>query len=143
MAEIRDLIKSIKGKGRTIFMSSHLLGEVQEACDEVALLNHGELLLQGSVRDLSRGSGRSTFQATFLRPPTETELAALSGIAGIDEITPQGDGVFDLKISGGEEAQAAILEAMVRQGLRVTSFRPLGSPLEQLYLDRIKESDRI
>jgi len=143
MAEMRDLIKSLKGKGRTIFMSSHLLGEVQEACDEVALLNHGELLLQGSVRELSRGPGRSTFQATFLRPPTETDLAALSGTAGVDELTPVGDGVVDLKISGGEQAQAAILEAMVRQGLRVTSFRPLGSPLEQLYLDRIQESDRI
>jgi len=143
MAEMRDLIKSLKGKGRTIFMSSHLLGEVQETCDEVALLNHGELLLHGSVRDLSRGSGRSTFQATFLRSPVEADLAALSGTAGVDEVTAVGDGVYDLKISGGEPAQAAILEAMVRQGLQVTSFRPLGSPLEQLYLDRIQESDRI
>src|SRR5437867_7667196 len=99
MAEIRDVIKSLKGRGRTIFMSSHLLGEVQEVCDEVALLNHGELLLQGSVRELSRGPGRSTFQATFLRPPTETDLAALSGTAGVDELTPVGDGAVDLKIS--------------------------------------------
>src|SRR5256885_2258649 len=54
MAEVRDVIKSLKGEGRTIFMSSHLLGEVQEVCDDVALLNHGELLIHGSVRDLSR-----------------------------------------------------------------------------------------
>src|SRR5881396_1008303 len=80
MAEIRDLIKSLKGKGRTIFMSSHLLGEVQEVCDEVALLNHGELLVKGSVRDLSRGSGAATFQATFLRPPSEEDLAFLASI---------------------------------------------------------------
>src|SRR5437879_6862710 len=53
MAEVRDVIKALKGEGRTIFMSSHLLGEVQEVCDDVALLNHGELLIHGSVRDLS------------------------------------------------------------------------------------------
>src|SRR5207247_1929426 len=56
MAEVRDVIKSLKDQGRTIFMSSHLLGEVQEVCDDVALLNHGELLIRGSVRELSRGA---------------------------------------------------------------------------------------
>ena len=143
MAEIRDLIKSLKGKGRTIFMSSHLLGEVQEVCDEVALLNHGELLVKGSVRDLSRGSGAATFQATFLSPPSEEDLAALGSVQGVQRLKRVGDGSVDFQITGGEEAQAEILEAMVRRGLRVTTYRPLGSPLEQLYLDRIQESDRI
>src|SRR3990170_1895988 len=65
MAEIRDVIKALKGEGRTIFMSSHLLAEVQEVCDEVSLLNHGTLLLRGSVRELSRRPGVSAFKATF------------------------------------------------------------------------------
>ena len=143
MAEIRDLIKSLKGRGRTVFMSSHLLGEVQEVCDEVALLNHGELLVQGSVRDLSRGSGASTFQATFLAPPSEEDLSTLASTPGVQALKRVGDGAVDFTITGGEAAQAEVLEAMVRRGMRVTSYRPLGSPLEQLYLDRIQESDRI
>ncbi len=143
MAEVRDVIKSLKGQGRTIFMSSHLLGEVQEVCDEVALLNHGELLIHGSVRDLSRASGTSTFQATFLHPPASEDLEALASIPGVEELKDAGDSSVDLRIGGGEEAQAAILEAMISRGLRVTSYRPLGSPLEQLYLDRIQESDRL
>ena len=143
MAEVRDVIKSLKDQGRTIFMSSHLLGEVQEVCDEVALLNHGELLIHGSVRDLSRGSDTSTFQATFLAPPSEEDLGTLASVPGVDELKGMGDATVDLRISGGEEAQARILEAMVSRGLKVTSFRPLGSPLEQLYLDRIQESDRL
>src|SRR3989475_3047943 len=143
MAEIRDVIKSLKGRGRTIFMSSHLLGEVQEVCDEVALLNHGELLVKGSVRDLSRGSGASTFQTSFLRPPSEEDLAFLASIPGIEGLKPASDVAVDFRISGGEEIQAEVLEAIVRRGLRVTSYRALGSPLEQLYLERIQESDRI
>lgn len=143
MAEVREVIKSLKGKGRTIFMSSHLLGEVQEVCDEVALLNHGELLAHGSVRDLSREADSVRYQVTFLRPLNGADLAFLSTIPGIDEMKRVDDGALDLRITGGEEAQASVLEAMLRQGLRVTSYRPIGSPLEQLYLDLIQESDRI
>src|SRR5438128_1765254 len=49
----------------------------------------------------------------------------------------------DLRISGGDEGQARVLEAMVSRGLKVITYRPLGSSLEQLYLDRIQESDRL
>src|SRR5213594_4279960 len=100
MAEIRDVIKSLKGRWRTIFMSSHLLGEVQEVCDEVALLNHGELLVKGSVRDLSRGSGAATFQATFLRPPSEEDLAVLGSVQGVQRLKRVGDGSVDFQITG-------------------------------------------
>src|SRR5256712_11077248 len=141
MAEVRDVIQALKAEGRTIFMSSHLLGEVQEVCDDVALLNHGELLIHGSVRDLSRGADTSTFQTTFLRSPTPQDLEALASVPGIVEIKAEGDSTVDLRISGGEEGQARVLEAMVSRGLRGLTYRPLGSSLEQLYLDRIQESD--
>ncbi len=143
MAEVRDVIKALKGEGRTIFMSSHLLGEVQEVCDDVALLNHGELLIHGSVRELSRGADTSTFQTTFLHPPTPQELEALASVPGVVEIKAEGDSTVDLRISGGEDGQARVLEAMVSRGLKVITYRPLGSSLEQLYLDRIQESDRL
>jgi len=143
MAEVREVIKSLKGQGRTVFMSSHLLGEVQEVCDDVALLNHGELLVRGSVRELSRGADTSTIQATFLQPATPQDLEALAALPGVEEVKDSGDSTVDLRISGGEEGQARVLEAMITRGLRVTTYRPLGSSLEQLYLDRIQESDRL
>src|SRR5206468_11549025 len=112
MAEVRDVIKSLKGEGRTIFMSSHLLGEVQEVCDDVALLNHGELLIRGSVRELSRGADTSTIQATFLHPPTPQDLEALAGLPGVEEVRPNSDSTVDLRITGGQEGQARVLEGM-------------------------------
>jgi ABC-2 type transport system ATP-binding protein len=143
MAEVRDVIKSLKDQGRTIFMSSHLLGEVQEVCDDVALLNHGELLIRGSVRELSRGPDTSMIQATFLKPATSQDLEALAALSGVKEVKATGDSSVDLQISGGEEGQARVLAAMIARGLRVITYRPLGSSLEQLYLDRIQESDRL
>src|SRR5437660_1184069 len=143
MAEVRDVIKSLKDQGRTIFMSSHLLGEVQEVCDDVALLNHGELLIRGSVRELSRSADTSIIQATFLHPATQQDLEALAALPGVGEVKAGGDSTVDLRISGGEEGQARVLEAMIGRGLKVITYRPLGSSLEQLYLDRIQESDRL
>ena len=143
MAEVRDVIKSLKGEGRTIFMSSHLLGEVQEVCDDIALLDHGKLLVQGSVRELSRRPGVSAYQATFTGPLSDGELDTLRSFAHVEQVRRAAEGAVDLRIDGGEEAQAEVLRTMILSGLRVSGFRPLGSPLEQLYLSRILESDRI
>jgi ABC-2 type transport system ATP-binding protein len=49
MSEVRDIIKSLKGKDKLVFMSSHLLDEVSEVCDEVAVIEHGSLVLYDTV----------------------------------------------------------------------------------------------
>ena len=56
--EIRDLMERLKGEGTTIFLNSHLLGEVEQVCDRVAILQKGELARQGTVADLTRQVGR-------------------------------------------------------------------------------------
>ena len=143
MAEVRNVIKSLKGRGRTVFMSSHQLGEVQEVSDEIALLNHGQLVLRGTVSELSRASGASAFQATFLAPPTNADIEALRDLPHVEDARPANGGAVELRLAGGESAQADVLAAMVGLGLRVTSFRAVGSPLERLYLEHIKESDHL
>jgi ABC-2 type transport system ATP-binding protein len=49
MSEVRDIIKSLKGEDKLVFMSSHLLDEVSEVCDEVAVIEHGRLVLHDTV----------------------------------------------------------------------------------------------
>ncbi len=56
MFEIRQLIHRLAGLGKTIFLSSHLLNEVQQVCNKVAILQRGNLIMQGNVRELLRGS---------------------------------------------------------------------------------------
>jgi len=142
MAEIRDLIKSLKGKGRTIFMSSHLLGEVQEVCDEVALLNHGQLLLSGSVRELSASAGASTIAVSFAAAVADEDIAWIGAQPGVAQATRDAPDALTLRVAGDGAAQAGVLAALVRRGLLVSSFRQAGSSLEQLYMEHIKESER-
>jgi ABC-2 type transport system ATP-binding protein len=56
--EIRDLLQQLKAEGRTIFVNSHLLGEVEMISDRVAILHEGEVVRQGTVNDLTRQDGR-------------------------------------------------------------------------------------
>ena len=50
--KVREIIQRLKGEGKTVFFSSHELGEVETVCDRVAILNQGELKVEGRVSDL-------------------------------------------------------------------------------------------
>src|SRR5205809_5167382 len=70
MAEVRDIVKSLKTRNRLIFMSSHLLNEVQDICDEVAMIDHGKLLVYDSLSNVtSRASsdGGNVVEIEFSR----------------------------------------------------------------------------
>ncbi len=142
MAEVRDIVKALKREGHTIFMSSHLLGEVQEVCDAAALIDKGKLVLQGTLAELAARAEASAFQATFLEPPSLDDLAWMNALAGVKNAVAAGNGGIELRIAGGPEIQASVLAALVSRELRVTSFRLVGTALEQLYLETIQETER-
>jgi ABC-2 type transport system ATP-binding protein len=58
--EIRDLMQTLKGQGKTIFLNSHLLGEVELVCDRVAILHRGEVVQEGTIASLTQQSGLFT-----------------------------------------------------------------------------------
>jgi len=62
--KIRSIIQRLKSEGKTVFFSSHELGEVETVCDRVAILNKGDLLAEGSIADLTKG--KENLEAVFL-----------------------------------------------------------------------------
>lgn len=64
--KVRDIIKRLKEEGKTVFFSSHELGEVETVCDRVAILHEGELRVEGSVKDLMN-QYESSLEAIFLK----------------------------------------------------------------------------
>ena len=71
-AAIVELILKLKGQGKTVLITSHLLGQIEDICDRVAILDRGKLVLEGAVPDLI---GRSDRQALVVEtlPPAELE----------------------------------------------------------------------
>jgi ABC-2 type transport system ATP-binding protein len=140
MTEVRDVIKALGKGGTTVFMSSHLLYEVQETCQSVALINKGKLLMYDDLDRITlwRKGGRVEVEAL---PPIAPEIVdrarALAGVKSVQG--PEGNRLI-LDLEGGDEERAALLRQLLGWGLRVRSFKDVEMPLESLYLDLVKES---
>ncbi len=140
MVEIRTILKELKKERYTVFMSSHLLNEVQEVCDHVALIDHGKLLANGAVDDLLRDKGCRLLEVRFLQPVEGAwieRVSALSGVVGVEQAGPN---ILNITLKGREEDQADLLDHVRGLGLRISSFAESGNPLEALYMSMIKES---
>lgn len=73
-AAISELILRLKAQGKTVLITSHLLGQIEDICDRVAILDRGKLILEGAVADLV---GQPNRQALVVEKLSETELAEL------------------------------------------------------------------
>ena len=91
MAEVRNIVKSLKKKNRLIFMSSHLLSEVSEVCDEVALIDHGKLVVYDTIENVttkfSGNSGVELVEIGLSRPIDDSVLtrniSSLSSVVSV------------------------------------------------------------
>ncbi len=140
MVEVRDIIRRLKGEGKTIFMSSHLLNEVQEVADTVIMIERGKVILHDRVDALAKYSKSRRIEIQFLTPQTPATTDILKGMAGVKSVEWFGNTVCQITIEGGVEAQRELLAEAVKKGLDVVSFRESGMPLENLYMDLIKDS---
>lgn len=127
--EVRNLIRSLASEGITIFLSSHLLTEIEQLCDHVAVMSAGNILAQGSLAEL-----RSHGQTRLILEVDQIDLAI--------ELLKQ-NGIGKIKISGGKliapVAQdldvAKINEVLVKKKLRVTELRLEHPSLEEYFVD--------
>ncbi|MBA2388627.1 MAG: ABC transporter ATP-binding protein [Geodermatophilaceae bacterium] len=119
--EIRELLQHLHANGTTVFLSSHLLAEVEQLCTRVGVLDRGRLVLQEDLADLQAPTGR-----TVVHTPDYDRAHAL-----LDGRIEQRDG-DRLVVRGADPAQ---LNAMlVSDGIRVTELGPERRTLEQVVL---------
>jgi ABC-2 type transport system ATP-binding protein len=143
MSEVRDIIKSLKNKKRLIFMSSHLLSEVSDVCDEVAIIDHGKLIVYDTISNVtSKVSGGENIVEVGLRNTVDLELlnvitAKLPYIAKAEK----SDGnTFRINFTGGLDTQEKLLVDLVKMKIGLVSYKPASSALEGAYLSLITDT---
>lgn len=143
MSEVRDIIKSLKNKKRLIFMSSHLLSEVSDVCDEVAIIDHGKLIVYDTLSNVTaKVSGGDNVVEIGLRNTVDVELvntitAKLPYIAKAEK----SDGnTFRINFTGGLDTQEKLLADLVKMKIGLVSYKPASSALEGAYLSLIKDT---
>ena len=140
MSEVRDIIKSLKNKKRLIFMSSHLLSEVSDVCDEVAMIDHGKLVIYDTLSNVTaKVSGGENIVEVGLRNPVDAGLMnkIAAKIPGIDKAEKSDGTTFRIRFTGGVDVQERILADLVRMNIGIVSYRQASSALEEAYLSLI------
>jgi ABC-2 type transport system ATP-binding protein len=140
MVEVREMIKSLKKQKYTIFMSSHLLVEVQETCDSAALIDHGRLLVYDSMDNLKGLSKVAKIEVTTVGDITEALFHEVQGMKGVRSVERVNGRTLVLTYEGAFEQRSELLEAVQATGAKVTGFSPVGLPLEMMYMELVKES---
>ena len=157
--EVRALVRSLSGEGTTVFVSSHLLAEVEHMCTHAAIMSAGRLVAQGTLDDLRAGESR-----VRVRTPDAAAavgVLAAAGLAAAPEPLPEdlGDRTGDPWVSaplelpgsgrvaraepgtssadghlGGATAPEALVAALVAAGVRVRGFEVQNTSLEDRFV---------
>jgi ABC-2 type transport system ATP-binding protein len=133
MKDIRDIIKKMLLEKKTIFLSSHLLGEVAETCNDVILLDKGVIVSSDSVAHLTGATLGSKIEVSFLKPLTEEQCKTISNFDIIKDVEPMGEQIRII-YDGKPETSSKILSQIIGLGVEVVSFSPQKVSLEDVYV---------
>src|SRR5437899_3208628 len=128
--ETRHLIRSFVDEGRTVFLSSHLLDEVEKTCDHVAIVDRGRVILQGAVAEIAAGGDPTLLVEVDDLGRAEQLLSAHDGVARIEV-----EGASTLRLTLGDGLEAAeVNRALVNAGVAVSRLEPARASLEETFL---------
>lgn len=128
--EIRELLLTLHAAGTTVFLSSHLLAEVEQLCTRVGVLDRGRLVVQESMSAMTQTTGRVLVHT----PDAARAVAALNGEAGVSVENRQADGVGERLVVVHPSADR-LNATLVRAGVRVQELHQQRRTLEQTVLD--------
>lgn len=129
VAEMRELIRKLGGRGSTILLSSHMLGEVEQVCDRVGVMSQGHMVSEGGVGELRGQNDEVKVRAE----PVEEALrvAREAGFEAAGEVGP--DGALRLVAAG--DSVPELVERLVGSGVRLYELCPARRSLEEAYLE--------
>jgi ABC-2 type transport system ATP-binding protein len=130
MVEVRNLILNLAAQGKTIFLCSHLLAEVQQVCTRVSFINRGLIVKQGTTEDLLR-TGNSNYLEVDDIPRA---VGLLQQMPFVTEAHTEGHGV---QFACEGDCAADVAAALIGAGLRLNRLQPVETSLESIYLELV------
>ncbi|MEX2080766.1 MAG: ABC transporter ATP-binding protein [Dehalococcoidia bacterium] len=137
--DIRKVLLQLKARGKTVFLNSHLLSELEMVCDRVAILVQGVVSAQGTIDELTRGQQRYEVEVE------ESQAGALAGALAAAP-TPAGpaltvEGRFARVASTDPAAVQPLIDAVRRAGLTIRAVRAFRPSLEDLFMAAVTDRE--
>jgi ABC-2 type transport system ATP-binding protein len=131
--EIRELLRELRRMGKTIIISSHILSELAEMCDQVGIIEGGQMLVSGTLDEVRRQlRHEKTIRLTVISDVAAARLALSTypGVADIDEV----NGGLEAGFVGDAEATAGLLTHLIHHDVKITNFTEDVTNLEDVFL---------
>src|SRR3989440_5210545 len=134
--ELRELLRTLQGMGKTIIISSHILLELAEMCSDIAIMQEGRLIVAGDVEQVSRrlGGGRQLEIRVLERVPETVQM--LKETPDISNVSHEEGDLIQAHFEGDDRALHKILAKLITQDIPVVSFAPRssGGLLEEVFM---------
>lgn len=140
MAEMREILKNLRNESKdlTIVMSSHILPEVQDLCDRIAMINHGNLLMDGDISRFTSISGARTMIVQTKDIPSEDLISRIGALDFVHDAERFGNDI-QVVIDEDMDTRQRLFDELSAMDAGVYSMYE-SSALEETYLKLIKES---
>jgi ABC-type multidrug transport system ATPase subunit len=133
--EFREMIRAmVEQEGRTVFISSHLLDEVEKTCDAAAIVDRGKVITQGAIAELAAGGAGAQHELILGVDHPELALSTLSASALVLEAHRSEEGLR-VVLAGEPETTSEVNAALVHAGVGVLRLEPVRHSLEQRFLE--------
>ena len=134
--EIRDLLIKLKEQGKTIFLNSHLLSEVELITDRVGILNKGKLLKEGNVKDLT--ARKEEYKIRFA---SGNEYLLSDDLTAKYSLAKSNDGYYSLKITNSADLDK-IVDELRAKGLTIVELVQQKDTLEDMFISLINQAEK-
>jgi ABC-2 type transport system ATP-binding protein len=136
MVEVRELIKEVAKEGRTVFLSSHLLFEVEQICSHVTIIHKGESLISDTLHNVSsKLSGPATVQVELAKS-SDAVVEAVRQLPFVSNITQEGN-MLTIGLKTRDDVRAQISEEITKAGGVIVSMSLKGQTLEEVFMQLI------
>jgi ABC-2 type transport system ATP-binding protein len=136
--EMREILKELRGMGKTIIISSHILPELTELCTMIGIIDHGRMRATGSVQDVIRGLSADRRLRITVVGAREPAIAILEPLASVRRVDIA-NGTIEATYEGDDSTAADILQALTAGGIKVSAFSQVDGGLEEAFMRATSE----
>lgn len=138
IVEIRNLVKQI-AQERTVILSTHMLSEVQAACNYILMLAEGRVVFSGSVEEFDRYAAPGTIILTMLEPRGVEELKRLSSVVDVESL---GAARYRVKVDSVDDMLETIIDHSVHNGWRLKEINAEKNSMDTIFAELSKKQIR-
>ncbi|MDZ4784405.1 MAG: ABC transporter ATP-binding protein [Planctomycetia bacterium] len=132
--EVKALLKELRRMGKTILISSHILTELADTCTSIGIIERGQLLMHGPMKEVYRRIQRNRILDIKFLERADIGMSILRSMPETLDVQMDGDNRVTVEIAGDDTLVANLLERLIRDGVRMHSFGEKDPTLEDVFM---------